>query len=202
MPSQDLNTLLPSSVARPINLIVLHCSATPSGKPILGPWGVATVIDEWHRQRGFARTEAIAKSFNPTLKSIGYHFVIDLDGTVSTGRHLEEVGAHVSGFNRASVGICLVGGTEPQARYTEAQWAVLAALVRRLAALLRVPVLDHLVGGKGVCGHRELFPDLNSNGVIERNEWLKTCPGFDVGGWISRGFNPLPDNQVKSGASQ
>ena len=31
-----------------------------------------------------------------------------------------------------------------------------------------------------VCGHRDLSPDLNGNGVIEPQEWLKQCPCFDA----------------------
>ena len=32
-----------------------------------------------------------------------------------------------------------------------------------------------------VCGHRDLSPDLNGNGVVEPEEWIKVCPCFDVG---------------------
>jgi hypothetical protein len=31
-----------------------------------------------------------------------------------------------------------------------------------------------------VCGHRDLSPDLNGNGEIEPEEWIKQCPCFDV----------------------
>lgn len=188
----------PASVARAIDLIVLHCSATPSGKPI-GPWDAATTIDAWHRQRGFHRSSPIAQKFNPALTAIGYHFVVDLDGKVYTGRSLEEIGAHVEGFNARSVGICLVGGAEREARYTAAQWASAAQLVLQLAQLLKVQVAEHrLERSKGVCGHRDLSPDLNGDGVIKSNEWLKTCPGFDVGAWIGRGFVPLAEQIVQT----
>jgi hypothetical protein len=29
-------------------------------------------------------------------------------------------------------------------------------------------------------GHRDLSPDLDGNGHIEPDEWMKQCPGFDV----------------------
>lgn len=45
---------------RKIDLIIVHCSATPEGKDF-----TTADIDRWHRQRGFA--------------SIGYHFVIYRD---------------------------------------------------------------------------------------------------------------------------
>lgn len=31
-----------------------------------------------------------------------------------------------------------------------------------------------------VCGHRDLSLDLNGNGEIEPEEWIKACPCFDV----------------------
>jgi len=31
-----------------------------------------------------------------------------------------------------------------------------------------------------VCGHRDLSPDLNGNGEIEPEEWIKQCPCFEV----------------------
>ena len=34
--------------------------------------------------------------------------------------------------------------------------------------------------GCKVCGHRDLSPDLNGNGEIEPEEWVKQCPCFDV----------------------
>ena len=29
-------------------------------------------------------------------------------------------------------------------------------------------------------GHRDFSPDRNGNGKIEKNEWIKKCPGFDA----------------------
>ena len=29
-------------------------------------------------------------------------------------------------------------------------------------------------------GHRDFSPDLNGNGTIEPNEWIKDCPSFDA----------------------
>ncbi|KAB4432839.1 N-acetylmuramoyl-L-alanine amidase, partial [Bacteroides thetaiotaomicron] len=34
--------------------------------------------------------------------------------------------------------------------------------------------------GCRVCGHRDLSPDLNGNGEIEPEEWVKACPCFDA----------------------
>jgi N-acetylmuramoyl-L-alanine amidase len=193
---------------RSINLIVIHCAATPSGKSI-GPNPAAT-IDAWHQARGFHRDPSFVRTFNPDLPHIGYHFVIGLDGAVITGRHLDEIGAHAYQFNSHSIGICLVGGAERDGRYTAEQWEALARLVIELTARLRIPVQParrvHKAASPGydmvmgVCGHRDLSPDKNGNGLAESFEWLKTCPGFDVRAWLGNGLIPEPGQIIRSGA--
>lgn len=194
---------------RSINLIVIHCSATASGQS-MGAYP-AKVIDGWHKARGFKRDAAAAKAYIPDLPHIGYHYVVDLDGTVWRGRHRDEVGAHAWQFNAHSVGICLVGGAEREGRYTAAQWDALDMLVLTEAAELGVPLLRPTRKATaaapgyrmvmGICGHRELSPDKNGSGLIEPFEFLKTCPGFDVGAWLDNGLRPLPQHIFTGGAA-
>lgn len=163
-----------------INKIVIHCSATQNGKSLrTSTQTAAQRIDDWHKARGYKRTEWRAKQFNPHLKHIGYHFVIDTDGTVETGRAIGEVGAHVKGYNTGSVGICLVGGITAQGKnhgeYTAKQWQALHQLLRELEATYP---------SARICGHRDLSPDTNKNGKVDKWEWLKDCPCFDVWGWL------------------
>lgn len=80
---------------RPINELVVHCSATPAGKPFH-----ASDIDRWHRERGW--------------DGCGYHYVITLDGSIEPGRDVTEAGAHVAGHNAHSIGICYIGGMNAQ----------------------------------------------------------------------------------------
>lgn len=80
---------------RRIDEIIVHCTATPQGMAVS-----VSDINRWHRQRGFA--------------SIGYHFVVYLDGTVHTGRPIEQAGAHCKGHNAHSIGVCYVGGLDVQ----------------------------------------------------------------------------------------
>jgi len=181
----------PTNLKRPIDLIVVHCSATPSGKALGTPARSAVgVIDDWHRERGFKREEAARNAFNWRLQSVGYHYVIDLGGYVWTGRHLNEVGAHVAVFNAKSIGICLVGGAELVGRFTPPQWDSLRQLVRQLQAGLFRPSLR-------VVGHRDLSPDTDGDGQVEQREWLKTCPGFDVSAWLKLDMKPLPVNVIE-----
>lgn len=78
---------------RKINEIIIHCSATQEGMDFH-----AKDIDRWHKERGYNK--------------IGYHYVVDLDGTVELGRNESEIGAHCSGRNRYSIGICYIGGLD------------------------------------------------------------------------------------------
>lgn len=102
---------------RNINLIIVHCSATPEGRDV----SVAD-IDRWHRERGF--------------DGIGYHYVVYIDGSVHEGRPLNKVGAHCKGHNAHSIGICYIGGVDlngkPKDTRTLAQKDALVNLLMRL----------------------------------------------------------------------
>ena len=76
---------------RQINKIIIHCSDTPEGRP-----NTVADITAWHKQRGF--------------RTIGYHYVVYLDGQIVEGRPIESVGAHCTSHNRDSIGICYIGG--------------------------------------------------------------------------------------------
>lgn len=142
---------------RQINKIIIHCSASREGQHL-----TVSDIDKMHCARGW--------------NGIGYHYVVSTDGSVHTGRSEEKVGAHVSGHNADSIGICYVGGLDragnPKDTRTEAQKASIRGLVNELCR--KYPAIVE------VKGHRDYSPDLNGNGIIEPFEWLKACPCFDV----------------------
>lgn len=82
-----------STNKRNITKIIVHCSATPEGKDY-----TVKDIDGWHRARGF--------------NGIGYHYVIYRDGAVAKGRDESVVGAHCTGQNTNSIGVCYIGGMD------------------------------------------------------------------------------------------
>lgn len=141
--------------------IAIHCTATREGKDV-----DATTIDKWHRDLGW--------------NGIGYHYVIHLDGSIEPGRPEDTVGSHIAGFNSETVGVVYVGGLDPAGApkdtRTPEQKAALKQLVTHLIAKYRKTL-------KRVGGHRDWSPDKNKNGIIERQEWLKECPCFDVASW-------------------
>lgn len=174
---------------RTINGIIIHCAATPNGKDIK-----AKAIDEMHAQRGFKRDRQMVRNFNQTMPHIGYHYVIEVDGNIAFGRHLEEIGAHVQGSNAKTIGVCMIGTD----KFTDAQWKSLKQLMtticnticgQSLLADKTMPKLKEM--GISIKGHRDYSPDLNGNGIIERNEWLKICPGFSVAEWLAGDMNPV-----------
>ncbi len=141
---------------RETNLIVVHCSATK----VTSNYTADQMLRD-HRARGF--------------NSWGYHFYIPKSGNRIALRQLEMVGAHVTGFNAASVGVCYEGGLDASGKPTDTrtpqQKAQLLALLKELLALYP---------DARIVGHRDLSPDLNGDGIISPNEWVKICPCFDA----------------------
>lgn len=80
-----------------------------------------------HRTQGFSK--------------IAVHFVIEHDGTVYTGRALDEPGCLAPGSDHCSLQVCLIGGVTdalvPADTFTKQQKTAL----RRLAKAHRLPVV-------------------------------------------------------------
>lgn len=139
-----------------MNTIVIHCSATKESQNV-----TSKEIKKWHIQRGF--------------KDIGYHFVILLDGTIEIGRPLNKQGAHVSGHNSYTIGICYVGGLDSNGKPKDTRTSAQKESLNRL-----IETLKDLTTIKAIKGHRDFSKDLNGNGMIEESEWIKVCPCFEV----------------------
>lgn len=128
---------------RKINEIIVHCTATAEGKNFK-----AADIDRWHKAKGW--------------NGIGYHHVVDLDGTVEPGRPESEVGAHCLKHNANSIGVVYVGGLAsdgktPKDTRTPQQKVALVKLLTELKR--RYP-------NATIHGHRDFA--------------AKACPSFDA----------------------
>ncbi|GHT51039.1 N-acetylmuramoyl-L-alanine amidase [Bacteroidia bacterium] len=128
-----------------LNEIVIHCTATPEGTEY-----TLNQIDQWHKARGFG--------------TIGYNYIIHLDGQIEKGRSLWLPGAHCNqkGKNFTSIGICYIGGCAkngktPKDTRTNAQKQVMSKLIKEL---------------------KNKYPIHSING--HRNYAQKACPSFDV----------------------
>jgi len=111
---------------------------------------------------------------------VGYHFFIKLDGTIQKGRSTLMQGAHVAGHNSGNLGICMAGGLDPDGNpaftYTNDQMLSLEKLVQGLLDYYKLPK-------EKVSGHRDWSPDINDDGIISPNEFMKDCPCFDAKEW-------------------
>lgn len=127
---------------RKITKIIVHCADTPEGRD-----DKAADIRRWHKARGF--------------NDIGYHYVVDLDGTIEPGRDVTIAGAHTTGHNEDSIGVCYIGGADtdmkPKDTRTEEQKTALRLLLKYLVQ--KYP-------GAKIYGHRDFAN--------------KSCPSFDA----------------------
>ena len=125
--------------------IILHCSATPEGKDF-----TVDQIDSWHKQRDFS--------------CIGYQFVIYRDGSVHRGRPEDCVGAHCTGHNSNSIGVCYIGGLTSDGKNAKD-----TRTVEQKKALFE---LCYYLMGKY---------NITMNNIHGHYEYAKkACPSFDV----------------------
>lgn len=141
---------------RPIDWIIIHCSATRIDRNI-----TAADIDSFHRVRGFS--------------SAGYHYYIRKNGKIETMRPESEVGAHAYGYNRNSIAICYEGGLDINGRPADTRTPQQKRVLLSLLRALKVDYPQALIRG-----HRDLSPDKNGNGIVDRWERTKECPCFDA----------------------
>lgn len=123
-------TMMPS--ADSVRYLILHCSATRYNRD----YTVEHLLRD-HKARGF--------------RTVGYHFYVRRDGSITQHRRLLEVGAHCRPYNRCSIGICYEGGLnekgQPADTRTPEQTARLKELFTRLHRLFPRAV---------VRGHRDM----------------------------------------------
>lgn len=149
---------------RAVDLIVIHCSATREDVD----YSFAE-LEKGHRARGFSKC--------------GYHRYILKDGTIINGRSFDEIGAHVQGHNSRSIGICYEGGIRAGGNPLNPKDAKDTRTEAQIEAITKCIIDAINYSGhkiKRICGHRDLSPDLNGNGVVEPNEWVKQCPCFEA----------------------
>ena len=93
----------------------------------------AQQVDEWHKSNGWS--------------GIGYHFFVRKDGSIYRGRPLTSMGAHVSGMNNCSIGICAEGKYSTETM-PDAQ--------KRAICRLLVYLKDNYYPDAKIVGHKEI----------------------------------------------
>jgi len=150
-----------------MNLLIVHCDATANGQALGKATETATqVIDRRHNKRGI---HPASPGNSNGLTSIGYHDVIETDGTLLTARDESEVCPHVAGHNSTSIGVCILGIDS----LTPAQWVALKSTLLRLRDKYR---------NAKIYGHNQFAN--------------KICLGFAVPDSVDSKLAPLPGHIV------
>jgi N-acetylmuramoyl-L-alanine amidase len=144
---------------RQIKYIVLHCTGGPADQ------STQIIRDGW-KKKGW--------------KNVGYHQIISGDGTIECLAEDEKVTNGVAGHNANSIHICYKGGWNYNTKKgedtrTPAQLFAMRTLVKSYKA--KYP-------NAKILGHRDFSKDTNKNGKVDKWEWTKVCPSFDVSEWL------------------
>ena len=129
-----------------IKYLVVHCSDTNDDENI-----DSLEIHKMHLKFGW--------------DGIGYHKIICRNGDIQNGRPEFWIGAHARGFNKVSLGVCLIGKN----KFTDCQFR---SLKKVLVAWKKKYTKSKIIG-------HNLISDSK-----------KTCPNFNVKNWCTiRGIN-------------
>lgn len=139
---------------REIKYIAVHCTASSQHTTI-------KELQQEFRRKGW--------------KNPGYHYVVAADGAITQLLDNEKVSNGVKGFNSVSINVAYIGGIDtagkPIDNRTDEQKASLRSLLKLLHKTYPTAVIQ---------GHRDFSPDLNHDGRITSNEYIKACPCFDA----------------------
>ena len=124
---------------RHINEIIIHCTDTEEGRDY-------TVDDvrRWHKERGWS--------------DVGYHYLIYRNGSVVAGRDVDLIGAHCSGHNSYSIGVCYVGGRGKDGKCRDTRTLQQRAAMSNLLIELRLRYPQAVIVGHSFWDHKKQCP--------------------------------------------
>lgn len=132
---------------RDIKYIVLHCTSAPANQT------TEEIKQYWKKVNGW--------------KEVGYHYLINENGSYDVLQALEKPTNGVKGHNAKSIHICYKGGQNGVDTRTDKQKQTMEILVRQMHK--RFPNAE-------IKGHRDFL----QKGKLG---W-KDCPSFDVADWL------------------
>lgn len=136
--------ITPNHIEKPrrrVNRVFIHCTAADNTGPAFEGLSLVRTVDRWHRKRGWS--------------GVGYHFMIDKDGKLMTGRSISKTPAAQGGNNTGTIAICVHGLEE--GLFNAYQFETLQDLCTHLNDIYYESLTFH--------GHCEVS--------------AKTCPVFD-----------------------
>lgn len=149
------------------NRIILHHSACSNC--------TAEQIHQWHLNNGWA--------------GAGYHFLVRKDGSIYRLRSEEYIGAHASGSNSDSIGICAEGNFENETM-TELQKQSLKELVSYLKNKYGInKVQKHSDVNSTACPGKNYPFDEIVNGATQSTEARTTGNVADFQSWVNSAYS-------------
>lgn len=136
---------------RQIDYLVIHCTAASAQQK------TSDIINYWKTVLGW--------------RNNGYHVLIDADGTVTRLTPDDKPANGVKGYNHNSIHISYKGGENGKDTRT---------ILQKEAILKLLKGYKKVYPNAKILGHRDLSPDLNGDGVITSNEFVKLCPCFSA----------------------
>jgi N-acetylmuramoyl-L-alanine amidase len=144
--AQGAQVLSVSKIQKPYR-ITLHCSASRNGAEL----PIASIRRHHIENNGW--------------EDVGYHLVIQPDGSVERGRPLNNQGAGVEGANQGNIHICLIGTD----KFTRAQFDSLRYQLDGIIQIYNIRPWE-------LWGHNQ-FPSAIKQG--------KNCPGLSINRLLS-----------------
>lgn len=149
------------SARYPVREIAVHCSATlPDWLAGASLAAKVAEIRRWH---------TLPKPQGRGWKDIGYHWIIDRDGTILPGRSETVIGAGIESHNNGVIHCCLIGGhgsaetDDFSDHFTTDQDKALRSKIADIRGRTAI---------NKISGHNEYA--------------AKACPGFTVSEWLAK----------------
>lgn len=112
-------------------------------------------------------------------KNPGYHYLIEANGKIT--QLLDEAkvsnGVYIPGqsYNSTSINVAYIGGIDSNGKGIDNRTDEQKKSLRSLLKMLKKKYPSAMI-----MGHRDVSPDTNHNGKVDKNEWVKMCPCFDA----------------------
>lgn len=139
---------------RTIKYIAVHCTASHQTETIEG-------LRQEFKRKGW--------------KNPGYHYVVSSDGTITQLLQEEKVSNGVKGYNSVTINVAYIGGIDEHGKAVDNRTEKQKKTLRSLLTMLHKKYPNAVIQG-----HRDFSTDLNHDGKITSNEWIKVCPCFNA----------------------
>ena len=139
---------------RAIKYIAVHCTASHQTETIEG-------LRQEFRRKGW--------------KKPGYHYVVASDGTITQLLPEDKISNGVKDYNSVTINVAYIGGINEHGKAVDNRTEKQKKALRSLLTMLHKKYPNAVIQG-----HRDFSTDLNHDGKITQNEWIKVCPCFNA----------------------